>query len=399
MIKLFVLLVITCIAIFVGPMLSDNQGFVHVVVGSSIIETSFNTAVILYVVSLLVLFLLYVVLRKLFSMPSRFTKVIRNHSKNKKSNAQMEAFLDFTRGEYDKALGLLKHSGSIKNLPTNALIIAAQSSCELGMYNYTRDAMDELQKRGDTEKSVSDVVRANLNYKIGNIKVALDYLNSLNGSLKNKFVYSLYLKCYEAQGDYESIVNMSNELLKFKVLSEAEIKEFYVKSMEKKILSIETVEDIKSIEKEVVKASKSKYKITGAIVYKLIKLGETGKAREITLNLLKNEPDPVFIESISHWDIAIPDVLITLKKYAEKNAITAQVNLPLLKAMGNLEFYSGLLPEALSDYKKALSIEPSPEIYLKIGAILTNQNKLDEASDYFTKANSMIADSMAISLN
>jgi len=234
MIKLFVLLVITCIAIFVGPMLSDNQGFVHVVVGSSIIETSFNTAVILYALSLLVLFLIYLILRKLLSMPSKFRNVIHSHSVNKKSSAQLEAFLDFSRGEYEQALGLLKHSGSIKNLPTHSLIIAAQCSCELGMYNYTRDALDELQKRGTTEKSVSEVVRANLNYKIGNIKVALEYLNSLNGSLKNHFVYSLYLKCYEAQGDYESIVNMSKELIKFKVLNETQVKEFYVKNMEKK---------------------------------------------------------------------------------------------------------------------------------------------------------------------
>ncbi len=44
--------------------------------------------------------------------------------------------------------------------------------------------------------------------------------------------------------------------------------------------------------------------------------------------------------------------------------ITTQVNLPLLKAMANLEYKSGLLRDALADYKQALSIEQSPDLYI-----------------------------------
>ena len=87
-----------------------------------------------------------------------------------------------------------------------------------------------------------------------------------------------------------------------------------------------------------------------------------------------------------------------LKKYANKNIITTQVNLPLLKAMANLEYKSGLLQDALADYKQALSIEIDPQVCLRIGVILTTLQQYAEATEYYSKANALYNDIKALSL-
>ena len=116
------------------------------------------------------------------------------------------------------------------------------------------------------------------------------------------------------------------------------------------------------------------------------------------MSLLKQDPDPFFLDSVSTWEIAIPDVLVSLKKYAAKNMITTQVNLPLLKAMANLEYKSGLLRDALADYKQALSIEQSPDLYIRVGTILTGLQNYPEATEYFARANSLYSEEKSLAL-
>jgi HemY protein len=48
--------------------------------------------------------------------------------------------------------------------------------------------------------------------------------------------------------------------------------------------------------------------------------------------------------------------------------------------------------DALEDYQQALTIEPSSEIYLKVGTILTGMQKFNEATEYYTKANTLLND-------
>ena len=47
MIKLIAFIVITSIAIILGPMLADSQGFVHIATNTHIVETSLTTAIVL----------------------------------------------------------------------------------------------------------------------------------------------------------------------------------------------------------------------------------------------------------------------------------------------------------------------------------------------------------------
>ena len=398
MIKILILILFTCVAVFVGPMLADTQGFVHIVFGDRIIETSVNTAIVIYVLSLLLLFVLYVILKKILNIPSRIKEGFKNRAFNKKLSAQDEAFIDFSQGQFEQSLGLLKHSSSLKKMSEKSLLVAAQSAFAIEQYDLTRKILDEAQSRGRQAKLEADILRAKLNLDIGNSKAALEYLDGMNGAIKNKYISQLYIKSYLATEDYKKILDNSKEFIKLKALTKEQVREYYIKYIEKEIKDADSKEKLEQIYKDLSREDKKNSRIMGAIIYKFLKYGNVEKANTLSLDLMKEELDPVFVDSIASWEVAVPEVLIFLKKYASKNVISSQVNLPLLKAMGNLEFRAGLMPDALDDYKKALAIEPSTDIYIRIGTILTNLEKVKEATDFFRKANALIYEDKALTL-
>ncbi len=398
MVKLIVFIIFTSIAIFVGPMLADTQGFVHIVAGDRIIETSVNTAIVLYLLSILMLFLIYLLLKKILNIPMQISSGLKTRSFHKKLSAQDEAFIDYSQGQYEQSLGLLKHTSSLKKMSEKSLLVAAQAAFHLENYDFTSKALDEASSRGRQAKIAADITRAKLNLDVGNAKVALEYLDGLKNTVRNRYVLKLYYLCYKKQGNLEKILELGKELVKVKIISKEDLRNVYIEQLNKDIKKADSVEALDKIYDSLSRDDKGNSKIMGPIIYKYLKVDKIDKAKNLTLTLLKNEMDPIFIESISNWEVAINDVLIFLKKYAAKNVISSQVNLPLLKAMGNLEFRSGLLPDALEDYKKAVAIGPSPDVYIRIGTILSNMNKPTESTEFYSKANAMIFETKALQI-
>lgn len=331
-------------------------------------------------------------------MPKGTINAFKLRAKKKKLTLEDQAIINFEQGEYEVALGLLKHTSNLKNMSERSLLIAAQSAFNIGLYDYTRQALDEAQSRSKQAKLAADVIRAKLNYNIGNSKVALEYLDGTNGSIKNKSVYKLYLDCYLMNHDYEKVVSISKELLIFGVVTPEQNQKYFLAYVESKLREAKSVDDVELVFKKLSKADRKQTKILGAFIFEFLKFGNVNRARELSLDLLKDNLDPVFLNSIANWEIAIPDVLVALKKYANKNIITTQVNLPLLKAMANLEYKSGLLQDALADYKQALSIEIDPQVCLRIGVILTTLQQYAEATEYYSKANALYNDIKALNL-
>lgn len=398
MIKVLILLAFTGVAIILGPLLADSQGFVHIATNSTIIETSITTAVIIYILSIVFLFVLYTVTKKIYNLPIGTLKAFKHRALKKKKTLQDEAVIYFEQGQYENALALLKHTAPIEKMTENALLVAAQCAFHIGLYDYTRQALDEASSRGKSAKIASEIVRAKLNLNIGNEQAALENLDNIKSDIKNKAVLEMYYDCYKRTGKLSKILEISKDLVKFKVLSAEQVHEIYLQNIHTMLSDASTIEDLDRIYKQLSKNDKKDQTIMGAMVFKMLKLGDINRAREISLSLLKLEHTASFLETISNWEIAIPDVLIALKKHAAKNLITTQVNLPLLKAMGNLEHKSGLLRDALADYKQALSIQQSSDLYLKVGSILASLQNYPEATEYFARANQLSSEENSLKL-
>ena len=147
MFKILILLLLCCAAIVLGPFLSDKQGFVHIATGNYVIETSLTTAVILSVVTFLLVYLLIRVLGKIVNMPGGTANWFKKRSQKKAISKQDHAYIAYAYGDFSKSLELIKKSGAIEELPINALLVSAKSAFNIGDFEYTRQALDEAQKR------------------------------------------------------------------------------------------------------------------------------------------------------------------------------------------------------------------------------------------------------------
>lgn len=398
MIKLILVILFTSLAVILGPLLADSQGFVHIATNSRIIETSITTAIVIYILSVFIIFAVYAILKKIYLVPKGTLRAFKLRANKKKLSQQDEAEIYFEQGEYEKALSLFKHINSIKKMSEKSLLTAAQCAFHIGLYDYTRQALDEAEKRGKNVKLAAEVIRARLNLDIGNPKASLEFLEATKGNISNASVLHMFVKCYSELGLTDKIVAMSKELVNNNVLSDEEARKYYLKNIQEKLSKASTIDEVDNCFKDLTKYDKKEPKIISAFIYKMIKLGDVNHAKTLSLSLLKQDPDPFFLDSVSTWEIAIPDVLVSLKKYAAKNMITTQVNLPLLKAMANLEYKSGLLRDALADYKQALSIEQSPDLYIRVGTILTGLQNYPEATEYFARANSLYSEEKSLAL-
>ncbi len=398
MIKLLTFIILTSAAVILGPMLADTQGYVHISTTSHVIETSITTAFTVYLFSLITIFIVYFVVKKIISIPKGALTAFRVRAKIKNHSIQDEAIIKFEQGEYERVLSLLEHADPIEHMTEKSLLIAAQAAFFTGNYEFTRQALNEAESRGKDARIAANIIRAKLNYKIGNVKAALEFLDKNDKKFLNQNVLKLYYDCYNSLNDLEKLQEITPHLLKFKVIDEQQAHEIYVRQVEAKLTSTTNVDELNKVLKKLPKADKKDPKIMGAFAYKFIRLGDANKAREIAMDILKVKPDSNFLESVSRWDIAIPDVLSLLKKYAQKNLITSQINQPLLKAIANLEFKSGLLRESLDDFNQALSISPSSDIYMKMGAICSALQNYTQANEYYSKANAIINEKKALQI-
>ena len=389
MLKILLGLLIACGAIIVGPLLADKQGFVHISFGNYIIEASVTTTVIILLVTIVLVHVCWNLIKNIFGMPGGTARWFKAHSEKKALSRQDMAYIAYAKGDFKKALDLIEKSAPLNKLPINALLVSAKSAFNIGNFDYTRKALDEAQNRGPECQIATTVIRAKLNLKVNNPNAALEYLNKLSPKCRNTLIYKLYYDCYKAKTDIEKIYSVAANLVKSKLISEEDCRVIFCKYYEERLKKAQNAEDMDNVYKLLNKKDRFDSRFIAPYIHKLITLNILNKASSLSLNFLKHNDDSEFLESIAKWDVAMPEVLKYLQKQVSHQAIAAEDNLSLIKALANLEMKQDLLQDALEDYKKALKIQQSPDIYAKIGQILSMQQNYTEATEYFSKAYSI----------
>lgn len=386
MMRFLIFLAVICAAVVLGPMLSDSQGFVHMVVGNYVIETSVTTAVIIIVLFLAALWLAYSLIRHFLSIPHGTARWFKKRSLKKQDALQDAAYLAYEEGDYARTIELLNQSGSIEDLPLRALFVGAKASFNIGKYELTRSFLDQAEKFSRQAAEASRVVRAKLNLRVNNAKAALEDLSKVRRGLKNRLIYRLYFLSYQREHDLGKLSSISKELQKYKLITEDEARQIDEEFFASQLHDAKTPADLKELWKGFSRQMRHDPKVAGPFTARLVQSGDLAQARSIALRFLKEGLDPAILESVSKWEKGDREVLDFLRNSAAQDEISGAVNLPLLTARGNLEYRLGMNQEALDDYRRALELKPSAETYTRIGQILASQQNYAEATDCFSKA-------------
>lgn len=384
MVKILLFILILCAAIFAGPFLADEQGYVHIATSDHIIETSLTTAIVLAVIAFIVLFFVCTLLLKFIRIPQGTQSFFRRHAARKSVSLFQEAVLAYEEGDYERALSLIRKSAG-KKPPLAACFIGAKSAFALQDYDLCRKFLDEAKGRSKQAYISSAIIRAKLNLQIGNSKAALEVLEELKQTYSSKLVTKLTFECYRKEQDHARIAAMVPQLIRQHIVTKEDAARYSRGNLAAKISAAASSAELNELIGKLDKKDRQDPKVIASLTTKLLELGDVNRARKYSLDLLKKNLDPDFLESIANWEISIPDVLTRLKKQAEDNLIASQVNTPLLKALGNLEFKAGQLKDAQEHLEKALQLNRSSDIYLKLARVMAAQRLFEQAADYYAQ--------------
>ncbi|MCR5084825.1 MAG: hypothetical protein K6A65_04920 [Succinivibrionaceae bacterium] len=398
MIKTLVIIAVVCAAALLGPLLADSQGFVHIATGSYIVECSLTTAAVILVVTFAVLYVLIVTLARVLHIPTWIRRWLRRHGEDKSRSLQDRAYLAYEEGDYAETIALINRTEKMSEMPPRSLLIGAKSAFELQRYELASAFLDEAERRGDDAAAAAAIIRARLNLRIGNAKVALENLDKVKSNYSNRLVSKMYYDARLQEEDLDGLFEASARLVKDGVITGEEAHDLMARWFESSLRAATLPDQMFRIWKRIGKEDRANPAFCAPYVCKLVQMGDLSRARSATLDILGSSPDPVFIESISTWPHAIPEVLARLREMAEGNSASAEGNLPLLKALGNLELKSDMLNEALGHYQKALTLGATPDIYFKLGEIYSRQQKFPEAAERFAKGYGLLESSRALAV-
>lgn len=387
MIKILIAVALLCGAVFLGPRLADSQGFVHIATEGYIIETSLTTAIIIAFISFVVLHVLINIINSSISLPQSTARWFGHRKVKKQHNLQNEAFQAYEEGAYTRALALIKKSGSRNELPANCLFLGAKCAFKLGDLESCRNFLDQAEQNPECSQRACKILRAKLNLKIGNYNAAIENLDEVKQDNYTQAVTTkLLYECYQLAGNDEKVAELLPTLKKLKLIDEKEAGEVFLKSNLSKIENAKSVDELQSLISTLDKHERHDSAVMSPIICKLIKLGDTNQAGKYALEILRHNVNPEFLESIGRWSGAVPSVLEELSKQAQGNEIGSQTNVPLLKALANMEMKSDKLAEAKEHLKQALDVTKDRDLYVLAAELNERLDRYDEATKFFALA-------------
>lgn len=384
MIRVGIFILLVCAAIYAGPYLADNQGFVHIAAGNYVVETSLTVAVVLALVVLAVLFGLYKLGTYCVSVPRGAFRWASGRTGHRLQRTLDGAVIAFHEGDYGRTLELLGRVGRPEALPLGHLFIAARSAFELRRIDDVRSFLECAARSHRNASEAINVLRAQLNLELGNVGVSQEYLSQVR--TPNALTKKLSYDCLRARGDVEELYRASPRLLASSVISAEEGRDIQLAYVRKMLGQAGSTGEIQELYKNVSHTSQD-MALACPVIMALAERGDLDAVRKLTLRLLRENPDSQeLLECIAGWEQSIPEVLDFLRGRAQENLIASEVNVPLLTALGNLELQSGLLDDARIHFEKALELSKSRALYLKLGHLLAMQQQYAKSNDYLMRA-------------
>lgn len=389
MFKILIAVALLCGAIFLGPRLADSQGFVHIATDGYIVETSLTTAIILAIVAFVVLHIVVNIINRSVKLPGRTATWFSSRRVKKQQRLQNEAFLAYDEAAYARTLTLLKKAGTKDQLSAPALLLGAKCAFAVGDLDECRSFLDHAEKSKDTSELACKLLRAKLNLKIGNSSAALENLDSIAGDTNaDAGVARLKYECYQSEQQLDKVKELLPALKKLKLVDEDDANQIAQSCACAAVRGIKDAHEVENFIGSLSKTEQRNAVIMAPLVTRLVELGEVETASKLTLDLLKrdNAHQEALFNAIATWDKPAPAVLNELTQQEQSNAIGSQTNLPLLKALANLELKENKLSEAKDHISQALNMERNNDLYILAADLNKRLKRDDEAVRFYDLA-------------
>lgn len=362
----------------------ENPGYVLIGIGHWSLETS----LIVFVVSLIIVFCVFYIFFRLLGWLLRLPGQFRNRGKNinfdRSHKALIAGLVDSAEGNWERAEKVLIKHASQSGAPLIHYLTAARAAQSRGAL----DKRDEYLKKAAEGAPGSDVAigltQAELHLSEKQFEQALETLTRLHSiEPTHASVLKLLHQAYQQAGDWEGIRKLIPSLNTNKVLMEAEIKLLETEAFSKLLKQAAergSVEDIELLWSEIPSYIRQVKGVSAIYFAAMIDAGAGAKVEGGLSRALSTTWDQTLV--VLFGDVQSINVARQLE--------TAEQWLPMhprdaifLAVLGKLSMKCGDNQKAETYLTKSISIEPTVPAYQIFGDLLFAQGDKDRASECY----------------
>lgn len=383
MIKFVTILALIVALLFFAPMLSGNQGLLHIEIASYVIETSVAAGVIILLVFMLLFCLALGLLGWLLGVKGGLMSWF-NDSRTRKADRRLaKAVRAYLTGDYCQAQDSAEKSLKWSTVPEISRLLAIAGGYRSGDPDRAARGHD-LVNSADAEDAFAVCL-----FKAQECLSRKEWLSALriaealrNNHKDHHLVNKVYFEALAALNKYAEIEDNRECFVREGLLNDGNFYRFITSRIVKEIGCLKDVSVLRQMQKDLPRDISGRQEVILAFGERLFALGESDRAYKLVSRLLKDpERREQAFAGIAAWNIGDRSVLDLLNSLDSEGTSFA-----MLAARANMHLFLDEIREAREMFEVLVREQPRPLYYIKLGQCLLKSGHPEQAALFYQEA-------------
>ena len=376
MIKIFILVLVLILGLFVGPEFAGNQGYVLISIANQTLEMSVTTLGTIIFLLILGLFILEFVIRKLFSIPTATTHWVLTRKTSKARALTQTGLLKLLEGDWKQAEKLAIKGAENSDAPLLNYLAAAEAAQYRGDIESRDHYLQQASDMGQNNLATA-LTRAKLQYHQGQYEEALASLKDLQEAHpRNKVMLSLLKDTHIKLNDWQALLKLMPTLTKNDVVTEEQAAQLNTEAecgLMSRIASQQGSAGLLTHWNSLSRSNKQQKVLITCLTKELIKQQADADAYSVLRDAIKKYPEDELIALIPQLNLEdYQPVIIRLSEMLRNNENNSAIH----SALGQLYFRIDDWQKAREHFEMALKGHQNVEDYARLVDTL---EKLDDS--------------------
>ncbi|WP_279051605.1 protoheme IX biogenesis protein HemY [Cedecea davisae] len=381
MIKVLLLFLLLIAGIVLGPMLAGHQGYVLIQTDNYNIETSVTGLVIILVLTMLVLFAIEWVLRRIFRTGARTRGWFLGRKRSRARKQTKAALLKLAEGDYQQVEKLMSKNADHAEQPVVNYLLAAEAAQQRGDEIRANQHLERAAELADNDQLPVEITRVRLQLARNENHAARHGVDKLlEVAPRHPEVLRLAEQAYLRTGAWGSLLDILPAMEKVQIGDEAQRtalqQQAWIGLMDQ-AMADQGNDGLKSWWRNQSRKTRHQTTLQVAMAEHLIECDDSDAAQEIVLDGLKRQYDDRLVLLMPRLKSGNPEQL----EKALRQQIKTQGALPLLQStLGQLLMKHGEWQQAADAFREAIKQRPDAFDYAWLADSLDKLHKPEEAA-------------------
>lgn len=372
-----VAVVLALLAAAVAPVFKADPGLVQIHFRGWTVETS----ILVLTVGVILIWLLAWFLVKLWRMPARTARQIREQ----RAMAQLEkGLLALTEGDWSTAERALQKSVGSDGRSTARYLAAAEAADGQDAADRAEWYLEQADSRNAKQKFLVELTRARILCSNGRFEAARPLLEDLHGRRRrHQQVLEMLARCYRELDDWEALLKLLPAMRKAGLVDDDGAEELRREAAVDGLQRIQEAEELQARFKSLPRPMQRTAAVAGAFADQALRLGAPELTEEVLRNSLRMQWEPGLL--IAYGEAGPDDATRRLKqceKWLESHPEDSWLHLTLGRLCAREELWG----KARHHMIRSLELEPTVTGYDALGQLLERKGELEVAMACFRNA-------------